>query len=379
MSTFVNAAQAPAIGLSEEQAQLIDIAAGFCRDKSPVDQVRALLEEETGFNPDIWQEIAELGWLGIGIPEAYGGIGLGLGELVPIVEQMGRHLLTTPYVSTALAAQAVLRGGTEAQKNEILPKLATGTAATLAVCEDHGDWNLAHVTCTGTVTDDQVVLSGTKYLVSDVRDAAFVVASVAVDTQAALVIIPADAIAPDAIRREKIIDETRRAFAVTLDGISLSADALMDPAMTADTLAHIELAAALLAAAEMCGGTYSVIDYTLDYLKTRKQFGKLIGGYQSLKHTMVDAHMGYERARAHLYSAAFLFGQQGEGEIAIRMAKAEAEEAFAFAADRAIQFHGGYGFTYDCDAQLYRRRAIWNAALYGDARYHRRKLADLMF
>ena len=379
MSTFVNAAQAPAIGLSEEQAQLIDIAAGFCRDKSPLDQVRALLEEETGFNPDIWQEIAELGWLGIGIPEAYGGIGLGLGELVPIVEQMGRHLLTTPYVSTALAAQAVLRGGTEAQKNEILPKLATGTAATLAVCEDHGDWNLAHVTCTGTVTDDQVVLSGTKYLVSDVRDAAFVVASVAVDTQAALVIIPADAIAPDAIRREKIIDETRRAFAVTLDGISLSADALMDPAMTADTLVHIELAAALLAAAEMCGGTYSVIDYTLDYLKTRKQFGKLIGGYQSLKHTMVDAHMGYERARAHLYSAAFMFGQQGEGEIAIRMAKAEAEEAFAFAADRAIQFHGGYGFTYDCDAQLYRRRAIWNAALYGDARYHRRKLADLMF
>ncbi len=379
MSTFVNAAQAPAIGLSEEQAQLIDIAAGFCRNKSPVDQVRALLEEETGFNSDIWQEIAELGWLGIGIPEAYGGIGLGLGELVPIVEQMGRHLLTTPYVSTALAAQAVLRGGTEAQKNEILPKLATGTAATLAVCEDHGDWNLAHVTCTGTVTDDQVVLFGTKYLVSDVRDAAFVVASVAVDTQAALVIIPADAIAPDAIRREKIIDETRRAFAVTLDGISLSADALMDPAMTADTLAHIELAAALLAAAEMCGGTYSVIDYTLDYLKTRKQFGKLIGGYQSLKHTMVDAHMGYERARAHLYSAAFLFGQQGEGEIAIRMAKAEAEEAFAFAADRAIQFHGGYGFTYDCDAQLYRRRAIWNAALYGDARYHRRKLADLMF
>ncbi len=379
MSTFVNAAQAPAIGLSEEQAQLIDIAAGFCRDKSPVDQVRALLEEETGFNPDIWQEIAELGWLGIGIPEAYGGIGLGLGELVPIVEQMGRHLLTTPYVSTALAAQAVLRGGTEAQKNEILPKLATGTAATLAVCEDHGDWNLANVTCTGTVAEDRVVLSGTKYLVSDVRDAAFVVASVAVDTQAALVIIPADAIAPDAIRREKIIDETRRAFAVMLDGISLSADALMDPAMTADTLAHIELAAALLAAAEMCGGTYSVIDYTLDYLKTRKQFGKLIGGYQSLKHTMVDAHMGYERARAHLYSAAFLFGQQGEGEIAIRMAKAEAEEAFAFAADRAIQFHGGYGFTYDCDAQLYRRRAIWNAALYGDARYHRRKLADLMF
>ena len=379
MSTFINPAQAPAIGLSEEQAQLIDIAAGFCRDKSPVDAVRALLEEDTGFNPDIWHEIAELGWLGIGIPETYGGIGLGLGEIVPIVEQMGRHLLTTPYVGTVLAAQAVLRGGTEAQKNDILPKLATGTAATLALCEDHGDWNLSNITCKGSVAGDRVELSGTKYLVSDVHEAAYVIATVAVDGQANLVIIPADALPQNAIRREKIIDETRRAFAIVLDGISLPADALMDARAAADTLAHIELAASLLAAAEMCGGTYSVVDYTLDYLKTRKQFGKLIGGYQSLKHTMVDAHMGYERARAHLYSAAFLVGQQGEGEIAVRMAKAEAEEAFAFAADRAIQFHGGYGFTYDCDAQLYRRRAIWNAALYGDARYHRRKLADLMF
>ena len=379
MSTFINPAQAPTIGLSEEQAQLIDIAAGFCRDKSPVDAVRALLEEDTGFNPDIWHEIAELGWLGIGIPDTYGGIGLGLGEIVPIVEQMGRHLLTTPYVGTVLAAQAVLRGGTEAQKNDILPKLATGTAATLALCEDHGDWNLSNITCKGSVAGDRVELSGTKYLVSDVHEAAYVIATVAVDGQANLVIIPADALPQNAIRREKIIDETRRAFAIVLDGISLPAEALMDARAAADTLAHIELAASLLAAAEMCGGTYSVVDYTLDYLKTRKQFGKLIGGYQSLKHTMVDAHMGYERARAHIYSAAFLVGQQGEGEIAVRMAKAEAEEAFAFAADRAIQFHGGYGFTYDCDAQLYRRRAIWNAALYGDARYHRRKLADLMF
>ena len=228
MSTFVNPAQTPGIGLSEEQAQLIDIAAGFCRDKSPVDEVRALLEEDTGFNPDIWQEIAELGWLGIGIPDTYGGIGLGLGEVVPIVEQMGRHLLTTPYVSTVLAAQAVLRGGTEAQKSEILPKLASGTAATLGFCEDHGDWNLSHVTCKGSVTGDKLALSGTKYLVSDVQEAAYMIATVAVGDQANLVIIPTDALPPKAVRREKIIDETRRAFAVVLDGITLPADALMD-------------------------------------------------------------------------------------------------------------------------------------------------------
>ena len=113
-----------------------------------------------------------------------------------------------------------------------------------------------------------MLLSGTKYLVSDVHQAEYVIATVAVDAQPALVIIPADAIAPSAIRREKIIDETRRAFAVELDGLTLPTDALMDGTAIADTLAHIELAASLLAAAEMCGGTYSVIDYTLDYLKT---------------------------------------------------------------------------------------------------------------
>ena len=161
--------------------------------------------------------------------------------------------------------------------------------------------------------------------------------------------------------------------------MELDEAALMPLDMASDTLAHIEQTASLLWAADMCGGTFACIEYTLDYLKTRKQFGKLIGSYQSLKHTIVDAHQAYEKARSHLYSAAHVFGAQGEGEMAVHMAKAEAGSAYSFAADRAIQFHGGFGFTYDCDAQLYRRRAIMGCALHGDARYHRRKIADLMF
>ena len=108
------------------------------------------------------------------------------------------------------------------------------------------------------------------------------------------------------------------------------------------------------------------------------QFGALIGSYQALKHPTVDAYVAYEQARSHLYSAAHCFGEQGVGEIATRMAKAQADAAMSFAADRAIQFHGGFGFTYDCDAQLYRRRAIWHASQYGDGAYHKQKLADLL-
>ncbi len=113
-------------------------------------------------------------------------------------------------------------------------------------------------------------------------------------------------------------------------------------------------------------------------VKTRKQFGKPIGSYQALKHPIVEAHVGMERSRSLLYSAAHCFEEGKEGEVATRMAKAYVGSAFAFLADRAIQFHGGYGFTYECDAQLYRRRALWCESQYGDALYHRRALADLI-
>ena len=379
MSTmFENASATPSIGFSEEQAQLIDVAAAFCRDKSPIDRVRSLIEDEAGFDPAIWTEIAELGWTGIAIPENYGGIGLGLGEIVPLVEYMGRHMLATPYVPSVLAGQAILRGGTEAQKEHYLPQIAAGGAASLALCEDHADWDLAHITCAAQRQGDALVLIGKKYLVAHAAAAQTLIISVMLDGKPALVIAEA-ADLQGRLLREKIIDETQRSYVVDLDTLSLPSARLMDEALSEETLAHIELTASLLLAAEMCGGAFACVDYTLDYLKTRKQFGKLIGSYQSLKHTMVDAHQAYEQARSHLYSAAYLVGQQGEGEMAVRMAKAEAGEAMSFAADRAIQFHGGFGFTYDCDAQLYRRRAIMGCALHGDARYHRRKLADLMF
>ena len=379
MSAYIGPGINPQIGLSEEQAQLIDVAAAFCRDKSPIDKVRALLEDETGYDESVWQEIAELGWTGIGIPEAFGGIGLSMAEIVPLVEYMGRALMRTPYVASVIAAQALLKGGTQAQKEKLLPLLAGGKVAVLANCEDHADWNMENIACTATAEGDTLKLSGTKYLVPHAREADYVLVSVAYEGAPALVIVEAAQLDGAQLTREKIIDDTHRSYKLKLDGLEVAKDALMDVGLASETLAHIELTASLLLAADMCGGAYACIDYTLDYLKTRKQFGKLIGSYQSLKHTIVDAHQAYERARSHLYSAAFLFGQQGEGEVAVRMAKAEAGDAMSFAADRSIQFHGGFGFTYDCDAQLYRRRAIMGCALHGDARYHRRKLADLMF
>ncbi|MCA3730261.1 MAG: acyl-CoA/acyl-ACP dehydrogenase [Phenylobacterium sp.] len=368
------------IGFSEDQASLLEVATDFCQRRSPVATVRRLMEDEAGHDPAVWTELGDLGWLGVAIPEAYGGSGLGLAEVVPLVEQMGRRLMAGPFVSTTLVAQGLIAGGTEDQKREVLPRIAAGEAAALALAELDTDWEADSIACTATrQADGRLALSGLKVLVTDANAARRILASVRLDGAPALVLLTPEDLPAGALRRETVIDETRRSFALTLDGVVLEADRLLDPGRARAALEHLHLAANLLAAADMVGGTQACIDYTLDYLRTRTQFGKVIGSYQALKHPIVEAYTRYEQARSHLYSAAHCFNEQGTGEIAVRMAKAAADVAFSFAADRSIQFHGGFGFTWDCDAQLYRRRAIWHAAQFGDAAFHRKKLARLLF
>jgi acyl-CoA dehydrogenase len=362
------------IGLSEAQGDLLEVATGFCRDRSPMAKVRALMGSDSGFDAPLWREIVDLGWLGIAIPEQHGGVGLTLAEVAPVVKQMGRNLLASPFVPTTLAAQALLLGGTEGQKAEWLPQIAAGSIATLALSEAHGDWDLAHIEATATTDGDQLRLTGTKHFALWADCAAVLIVSVRLGGKPALIALDRKHVAEAVLRRETIIDETRRSFALSLDGLSVPSSALLASA----PFDHIEQAALLLQSAEMVGGTQAVIDYTLSYLQTRKQFGKLIGEYQALKHPMVDAYLAYEKARSHLYGAAHVFADQGQGKVAAHMAKAAADKAYAFAADRAIQFHGAFGFTHDCDAGLHRRAAIFHASQYGDAAWHRAKLADLL-
>lgn len=349
------------IALTEMQAELRDQAMRFCADKSPISRVRALIQDEHGFDPAVWTEMADLGWMGIAIPEDQGGLGLELADLVPVVEAMGKHLMSVPFISTNLAAQAILTGGTEAQKAEWLPKLATGTIATVALFEPSGAWDL------------DTIEGKTKTFVMDLDAAETVVTTVRHEGETRLALIPRERIEA---RRETIIDETKRSY--TFDVPSFDDSDLMPADPTSATLERIELVANLLQAAELSGAAAACVDYTVEYLKTRKQFGKLIGAYQALKHPTVDAFLDAENARSLLYAAATHCEKQGDGEIAVRMANAKAEGALSYAADRSIQFHGGFGFTYDCDAQLYRRKAMFAASQFGDAAFHRARLAELL-
>ena len=224
--------QLASLGYSEEQIELLDVATTFCREKSPIDKVRKLIDSELGYDPDIWTEMAALGWTAIAVPEAHGGVGLTLAEAVPVVEQMGRNLMASPFVASTLAAQTLIAGGTEAQQAEWLPRLAEGAVGSVALSEAHGDWDLTNITAIAKADGDNLTLSGEKLFVLWAETAEVVIASVMLDGKQALVLLTATDFA-GRLRREAIIDETKRSFALALDGISLPMSALLDIGKTA--------------------------------------------------------------------------------------------------------------------------------------------------
>ena len=368
------------VTFSEEQSMLLDTAMDFCASQSPISKVRSQIEESNGFDGDQWASMVELGWLGITIPEAHGGLGLGLANVVPIMESMGRNLMGSPLLASTLASQALIHGGTETQKADWLPKIAGGAIATCALQEPLGDWDLTNLAATGTTKHtskgDQITLSGTKTFVLDAAAAELVIVSVCLDGEAALIAVDAELISKDHLLREVVLDETRRCYQFNLDGIVVDTTAKLSVAC----FKAIEDAALLLLSAEMAGGLASTLNTIIEYLNTRKQFDRLIGSYQALKHPTVDILMGLEAVRSHVYHAASIFdeGNAEALEIALRMAKSEASDHFANAGDRAVQFHGGFGFTYECDAQLFLRRALWSQYQFGDEKHHRHFLTPLL-
>ncbi len=367
-----------AFAFTDEQAMILDSAKSFCADKSDIATVRDLINSDHGFNQQVWLEMVELGWAGIAIPEQYGGSELGIGSTVALVESMGRHLLSTPFIPTTLASQAILRGGSDQHKDQWLPLVAEGSIGTLALL-DNEDWGATTTSCSLSENGDSLILEGSKLLVSDAAVADFFIVSANYKGAQVLVLVAATSLGSDALSRKVLIDETKRACTVNFNGVKLTPDAILPQSETA--LRDIKLIGALLIAAECTGTCAATLDTVVSYLTSRIQFGRLIGSYQSLKHPTVEMLIQMDSARSLIYHAATVISDQPldeDAEIGCRMAKAQATEALLFAGDRAIQFHGGMGFTYDCDAQLFLRRALGAQHQYGDAQHHRLHLAALL-
>jgi alkylation response protein AidB-like acyl-CoA dehydrogenase len=366
------------ISFSDEQAMILDSAKDFCRDKSDITAVRSLLKSETGYKNSVWAEMIALGWTGLALPEQYGGSGMGVGATIPLVESMGRHLLSTPFITSTIASQAILRGGTDEQKSRWLPSIVEGAVATTALL-DNEDWGATQIRCSLTPKDGGFVLQGKKLQVNDAAMADLFIVLASSNGVPTLVVVEAKAVPEGAISNNTLVDETKRAANVDFSGVSVKADAIL--AKGTEALHDVRLIGALLIATEATGTVAAALDTLVDYLTTRKQFGRLIGSYQALKHPTVDILLQMDSARTLIYHAATLINDSSlnkDTEIACRMAKAQATDALLFAGDRSVQFHGGMGFTYDCDAMLYIRRAQWAQHQYGDAQHHRKLLATML-
>jgi len=321
----------------------------------------------------LWDTASELGWLALGVPEAQGGLGLGVAETAVVFEELGRSLAVVPYLGATLAARAIALGGSEAQRDRWLPQIAGGERI-CAVSPPMGRVGASQPTLRRDGQD--FVLSGaaTDLLQGAEADLLVVCARDAAGAAVHVVVEPATDGAVLAL--ERTVDQTRHLARATFDELRLPADRLLDAAAIGETLA---IEAALALACDAVGGAEAIFERTLDYLKTRQQFGKPIGSFQGLKHRCADHKVAMAASAAVVAEAVRLWaeGDPGGRPLAF-VAKAYACEVYAQVAEDAVQLHGGIGFTWEHDAHLFLKRAKLNQALYGGTGSHLDRAATLL-
>ncbi|HTY17175.1 MAG TPA: acyl-CoA dehydrogenase family protein [Myxococcota bacterium] len=369
--------------LSEDQELLAKTALDFAREHSPVSRVRALRDgsDPTGFSRALWKQMAELGWVGILIPESHGGAGMGLADLAVVLEALGRTLAPEPFLSTVLlGAQAIALGGSEAQRQAWLPRVAAGDALlTLAWQEARSRYDLRRVAATAESEGDGWRLAGEKIQVLDahVADAFIVSARTGAGAELGLFLVPAGAPGLSITRQTRI--DARNAGLVRLEGVRVGRDARLGGTEDGAALLErvIDRATAGLCA-EMLGGMSQVFDDTLQYLKTRVQFGVPIGSFQALKHRAAKLFMEIELARSAVM-AAVRAADEGDADLPtlVSLAKARCSDAFVLAANEGVQMHGGVGMTDEYDLGFYMKRARVAEMTFGDAAWHRARWARL--
>lgn len=363
-------------GFTEEHDVLRDGARRFLEARCPIDAVRRMAADPLGHDPALWKDMAELGWAGLMVDEEHGGAGLGYLHQALLLEETGRRVLPSPLLATTFAAIALQRAGDADQQARWLPAIASGEAiGTLALTEPRASWEPTDVDAVAERDGDGWTLSGEKTHVLSLSHADFVVAPFRCDGDVSLFIVDTG-VAGTTARAEVGVDPTRRTGRLCFDGVRVDDTArLARGDVTA--LDDIHTRATALLSAEMVGGAESALLMTRDYAIDRKQFNKQIGAFQAIKHPLVEIMIGVEQSRSLAYAAAAALDQPGSsGATLARMAKALVSDVFWYATDRGIQFHGGFGFTIDCDMHFYFKRAIWCRAMLGDAPHHRRHLAD---
>ncbi len=353
-------------GLNESQEILRESARKFFIGECPIAEVRRLMETDTAFDAKLWAKLAEQGYTGIIFPEEFGGVGLGIVEFILLMEEAGRSLLPGPFFSTVALAGSVLDAvANRDQKKKYLAPICRGEArSTVAFLEAAGSWDPADVHLT--VVNGK--LRGEKLFVPDAAVADWIIVA------ARNGVFLADSKA-SGIRVEPMLgmDLTRKLYSVQFD--NTPAEKIGE---TAGLSRAFDIATTALAA-EMVGGMQRTLDITVEYAKTRKQFGKPIGIFQAVQHQCADMYLETESSRSAVYYAAWALQENTpDAAAAVSIAKIYASDASRTVGNRGIQVHGGMGFTWENDIHLYYRRAKASETAFGDATFHRERLARMM-
>jgi alkylation response protein AidB-like acyl-CoA dehydrogenase len=358
--------------LTDEQQAIKEAARGFLAKNYTSERIRELVESEGGFEDSDWQGMAELGWTGLALPEEWNGQGLGIVDLAVLFEELGYALAPTPLLSTTVAGLALAACGSDEQKERWLRPLAAGEARGTAALFDAGSAaRVGEFEMEARGDGDGIVLDGEKVLVMDAAAADFFLVATA-DGRRHIVERDADGVS---IAREPSIDPTRRLYSVRLSEVRVSSDATL-PGEESDYRPVFHRACVALSA-ELTGVAQRALEMAVEYAKERQQFGRPIGSYQAVSHRCAQMLLETENSRSATLYAAWTADAEPESlPLAASMAKAYASDAGMRVADAAIQVHGGIGFTWEHDLHFFLKRATGDAAMFGDPKWHRERVAD---
>ncbi len=373
--------------LSEEQTMLRDAAKSWASEKSPVAALRKLRDSGNpdGFDRTAWAEMCEMGWAGILVPEALGGVGLGYQTLGLVLEEAGRTLTASPLFSTALVAtSALLLGGNDAQKSEWLPKFASGEALGALAVDEHAHHAPEQIALEAKKSGNGYVLTGKKVFVIDGGTADVLIVAARTSGKPGdkagitLFLVPATA---KGVTRTRLHGADSRSVAnVAFANVEVPGDAVLGSVDQGFFVldAVLDRARAGLAA-EMLGAATQSFEVTLEYLKTRTQFGQLIGSFQALQHRAAKMYTDLEMTRSCVEAALIAIDRNTKDVPALcSLAKAKASELAHLVSNEMVQMHGGIGMTDAHDAGLYLKRARATEATFGGAAFHRDRYATLM-
>ncbi len=361
--------------LSKPQKMLQQSVREFCQRQCPLEKVREIMETDTAQDPELWQGIADQGWIGLHLSEDLGGLGLALVDLAVVAEELGRACLPGPFLSTTWAATLISKSGHEAAAKKYLADLCEGSKiATVACFEEESGWAAEeYSTIKANESGDGVLLSGSKQLVGDAAVADIMIVAARGDKGLTLALIETSADGVS-IKATPGIDATRKLYEVKFENVPGTVLAIGDDAKRA--LTESQQVGNVAVCAELVGSMQWMLETTVEYARTRKQFDQIIGSFQAVQHKCADMLLATESSRsAALYAAWALSESTDDADRAVSIAKLFCADSAQKVGGNAVQVHGGIGFTWEHDLHMFYKRNKANEFLFGDSTFHREHVA----